>query len=554
MKGIIRMKKLFKRVAAMVLASILACGVGIAAAGPAAAASQIPLELKRFIYSPAAGAGPNRTVPLEVEWGPELFAKPATAERWEPALAWLTSILANNAYFQRLDNDPKTKFYNPGRGDIKETLIRLGFDEKSIACVRAGGVSDGDIEHYNYVTFAQQTMNVGGKGYQLVAVMLRGTIDPEEWVSDFYLPDEAYVPGFRKAEQVVLEQLKAYLGKNATALPRKLLIPGHSRGAAVANLLGADLNKPEHKLAEQADTYVYTFATPNVAKQSIIGKDANIWNFVNRLDIVPQVPPSNWGYGKFGATVTLPADKQVEALFGEYSGLKAEWANEGINADAASKILGSMNQNKYNTTNFPKLKPIIKDVFKRDMDITYTELEKLNDSSAAFFQALFGFKIDFQGIYTGLKANILRIIVYQHTPETYVARTKVMMGPYLERSDDLTAPGSIVYSFLRKDEAVYQFVGARGAVEWAFPKGRGLIDVVENSDQTISVTSKKKMANKLRMFFDFLPFVAPSSFTIKATDEDKKESELTVNIRMPITLKLFGMIPFVGWYFFLFRI
>ena len=541
------MKKSFKRILAFFLASILVCSAGAVAAS----ASTESLDLKRFIYSPA-GTGPNRTVPVEAEWGPALFAKPAAAGTWDPELLWLTSILANNAYFQRLDDDPKAKFYNPGRGDIKETLTKLGFG--GIECERAAGENDGDVEHYNYVTFGQQIMNIGGQDYQLVAVMLRGTIDPEEWVSDFYLPEETRVPGFYKAEQAVLGKLKAYLDAHATALPRKLLITGHSRGAAVANLLGADLDKPENKVAERDDIYVYTFATPNVAKESVIGENPNIWNFVNRLDLVPQIPPSNWKYGKFGTTVTLPADKQVEALFGHYSGLKSELANEGINADVVSRLLGSINQNTYIDRFSKDLKSLIRDVFQRDTDITYTDLEKLNGNSGAFFQALFGFQIDFQGLYTSLKANLLRIVVYQHTPETYVARAKVMTGPHLERTDDLTAPVSIGYSwFLHKDEATYQFVGAQGDVKWTFPAGADLIDVVENSDSTITVTSKKRV-DKTKMFFDFLPFVEPESFTIKAIDADQKESELTVRIEMPLVLKLLGMIPFFGWAFFLFVI
>ena len=543
------MKKIFRHAMAMVLAGVMMFSVG---AVTASASEGITLDLKRFIYSPNAGAGSNRTVPVEVEWGPELFERPATAATWDPALLWATSILANNAYFQRLDNDPKTKFYTPGRGDTKETLIKLGFEGASIECKRAAGANDGDVEHYNYVTFGQQVMEIGGEDYQLVAVMLRGTIDPEEWVSNFYLPDETYVSGFYKAEQAVLAELKAYLDMHDMMLPRKLLITGHSRGAGVANLLGADLNRPENKVAEQDDIYVYTFATPNVAKESVIGADSNIWNFVNRLDLVPQIPPSNWKYGKFGTTVILPADKQVEALFGTYSGLKAEQANEGINTDTISRLAGSLSQISYNDKTFPKLKPIIKDVFKRDMDITYIELEKLNDKSSVFFQALFGLEIDFQGAYTGLKANLLRVIVYQHTPETYVARARIMMGHYLERTDNLTAPVSVGYSwFLNKDEATYKFVGAQGNVKWTFPQGEELINVVKNSDNTITVSSKKVIV-KFRMFFDFLPFVDPASFTIKATDAEKKESELTVDIKIPLALKLVGLIPVFGWAFFLF--
>ena len=547
------MKKSVKRTLAAFLASVFVFGAGIVAAR----ASGVTLDLKRFIYSPATGAGPNRTVPVEVEWGPELFAKPATAAQYDPALLWLTSILANNAYFQRLTSDPVPKFFDAGRGDTEATLVKLGFS--AIECKRAAGANEGGIEHYNYVTFGQQTMNVGGTAYQLVAVMLRGTIDPEEWVSDFYLPAKDYVPGFANAEQAVLAELKAYLAGHDAALPRKLLITGHSRGAGVANLLGASLNMPANKVAEKEDIYVYTFAAPNVAKESITGKPeapgihTNIWNFINRLDLVPHIPPANWGYGKFGRSVTLPLNRDVEALFSTYSGLKAELTNAGINADTIARLLGALSQNYYNEKIFPALKPVIKDIFQRDLETQYIDLDNLNKKSGAFFEALFGFEPDFAALYTDLKANLLRVVVYQHTSETYVARAKVMTGPHIERRDNKTKT-TLGYSwFLNKEAATYEFVEAQGAVTWTFPQGRNLIDVVNNPDGSVTVTSKKT-TGKTTMFFDFLPFAKPASFTIIATDVYSNKSELTVNIKMPLVLKLLGIIPVFGWIFILFII
>ena len=57
------MQKTARRILAILLAGILVMGAGAVTAG----AGSVGLGLKRFIYSPSAGAGTNRTVPIEAE-------------------------------------------------------------------------------------------------------------------------------------------------------------------------------------------------------------------------------------------------------------------------------------------------------------------------------------------------------------------------------------------------------------------------------------------------------------------------------------------------------
>jgi len=56
------------------------------------------------------------------------------------------------------------------------------------------------------------------------------------------------------------------------------------------------------------DVYAYTFATPNntyYSKEFVNGY-TNIFNIVSKDDIVPSVPLSAWGFGRYGNTYYLP--------------------------------------------------------------------------------------------------------------------------------------------------------------------------------------------------------------------------------------------------------
>ena len=88
------------------------------------------------------------------------------------------------------------------------------------------------------------------------------------------------------------------------------LITGHSRGAAVANILTVDLDNGNFKVNGKKNVYAYAFATPNYSKD--LTADGynynNIFNFCFRDDFVTRVPLDEWGYGKLGITYWAVAE------------------------------------------------------------------------------------------------------------------------------------------------------------------------------------------------------------------------------------------------------
>lgn len=79
-----------------------------------------------------------------------------------------------------------------------------------------------------------------------------------------------------------------------------ILITGHSRGAAIANILGAIYEKsPEFK------SFTYTFATPNTTVASDAAGYKTIFNIVNKDDVIRAIPQENLGFSKNGKTLLV---------------------------------------------------------------------------------------------------------------------------------------------------------------------------------------------------------------------------------------------------------
>ncbi|MCL2361429.1 MAG: lipase family protein [Defluviitaleaceae bacterium] len=122
----------------------------------------------------------------------------------------------------------------------------------------------------------------------LIIVVIRGTPEgPEEWISNFNVGFGEVHTGFLYATNNVYHTLMNYIAKH-NVMSNIMLITGHSRGGAVANLLGARLNRM------QENPYVYTFGAPRVSRTEATRAHihSNIFNIINSFDPVIHLPPS----------------------------------------------------------------------------------------------------------------------------------------------------------------------------------------------------------------------------------------------------------------------
>ncbi len=231
--------------------------------------------------------------------------------------------------------------YYGGRTDIDfvaEALEALGFTdirtdsyaERSVASDEVAAIFTGSTDVTAYV-LARKTL---ADGRDLVFVGIRGTFG-SEWLSNFNFQnssddgDANEHLGFTRAEGEIAEALAAYCSELGVDTDEAaLLVTGHSRGGAVANLLAArfdgnaltdaqavdDEGDGDAQAAGQAGfapehVYAYTFAAPNTTQAADADGEryANIFNVVNATDLVPRLPLAVWGWGRYGVTVSLPA-------------------------------------------------------------------------------------------------------------------------------------------------------------------------------------------------------------------------------------------------------
>ena len=229
------------------------------------------------------------------------------------------SALAGSVYGFRLFTDIRSLM---SMGFPPERVVRcygddLRYDDPKYGRDRVG------------YTIASRQCEIPGEDFQIVAVVVRGTFGRDEWISNVNVanswgekpnPDPEKMPhyheGFSRAANSVLEALESYVVSNRIDLAKaKILVTGHSRGAAVANIIGARLDtaaeseKGPIAAVKGENVFVYTFATPGVSVRPTDGmkdpKYGNIFNVVNPEDIVPCVPFNFWGSQRFGHDLYL---------------------------------------------------------------------------------------------------------------------------------------------------------------------------------------------------------------------------------------------------------
>lgn len=181
-------------------------------------------------------------------------------------------------------------------------------------------------KHLSEVALGYHNVKVGNEMKTVVAVTVRGTNSTiEEWSSNCDIgdistdtPDDDWIntlnhKGFDIAANRIRRELESYIDENK--LDRDGIVywvTGHSRGAAIANIVGANLEK------EGKTTFTYTFATPNCTLDTEAHSYRSIFNIINEDDFVPCLPMEYWGYTTYGRSSTTLSIKDGD-------GLEKEW-------------------------------------------------------------------------------------------------------------------------------------------------------------------------------------------------------------------------------------
>lgn len=290
------------------------------------ATSEGPLTAHVAYTSMAAADG--HAVAADVVWDDEWFF--ADPDAYNHELATTCSVLsavanAESSHYQVGSDAPAY---------MEDMLASLGFTEVSTASyLYRSEIID---EVLDFVTRKDDVVaySVGlkpivsretGEERLLAAVSIRGSYG-SEWLSDFNMLDAISAgnevgandhSGFMDA----CEDIRADLAETANRHPGEkiaVLVTGHSRGGATANLLASYLDDETtgpRAVAARDAIYAYTFATPTVTTFDNVD-DAlfdNIFNIMNPSDMVPRFPLESWGFKRYGKDRWLP--RAGEAAF-----------------------------------------------------------------------------------------------------------------------------------------------------------------------------------------------------------------------------------------------
>lgn len=276
----------------------LAAGLLLGTLSGACLAAGDTLWLTGRFDSPAY---PGRKLSYSFPYQDDYFASPAVEYRH--SLAQCTLGMAVSAFRAAgLELDRKDEYIRDYLGAAGfENMVSDHFDEKP----RADTIA---------TLLASKSLRDGEGEFLLVAAAVSGGGYEDEWLSNFSFGDESVHNGFFSAAFTVFQRIFDYVDAYGGNGRFKIWMGGYSRAGAVSNMAAALALASER--VEREDLYVYTFAAPNNIRLESDDFELNedydysgIYNIIGMFDPVPSIPFPEWGYGKLGTTLRLPAQE-----------------------------------------------------------------------------------------------------------------------------------------------------------------------------------------------------------------------------------------------------
>ena len=207
---------------------------------------------------------------------------------------------------------------------------------------------ENDVAAYALAT--KSLRSVDGAERTLILATVRGSYGAE-WFSNLKMQEaradaapSADHTGYTQAADELYQRVAAMVEQErAAGYEPAVLLCGHSRGGAIANIVAARLldryaqgsassgsyavsvgpsgSSGEGSLVpvstgvqasaagdSRLPVYAYTFAAPAVTTNPDIHADrySGIFNIQNPADLMPQLPLERWGYGRYGQDIALP--------------------------------------------------------------------------------------------------------------------------------------------------------------------------------------------------------------------------------------------------------
>ena len=280
--------RLMKRPISLLLLILLLVGIASNASAADAKSGDITFVPALFYVSVNPKADPHMIA--TVPYGDCLFEKAATSYNHTLAQASLGTAMSN---FRDSGKELGEQGYA-----TRDFLTTIGFTDLQMDQFDVDTTSDTIAS-----IIARKETVLCGEPCTLISVSICGGGYKNEWLSNFAFSGEKHHFGFDRAADKVLSRLLLYLFNHPSKGRIKLWVTGYSRAGAVANLLGQKLSN--EKICPVEDLYVYTFATPNTATVKSEWPCPSIFNIIGSFDVVATIPPSEWGYSRYGTTFSF---------------------------------------------------------------------------------------------------------------------------------------------------------------------------------------------------------------------------------------------------------
>ncbi|KFI60143.1 lipase family protein [Bifidobacterium gallicum] len=250
---------------------------------------------------------------IEIPFDDSWFFAPTNV--YNPYMAWSAMGICLTGYKNLPSNEYRyirKSFFNLGCEDIDISSYYHLNDENPVAYRL-------NVDQASYAFGHRHVHNTDGTERELVIMMLRGTSDTTEWLSNSEVADSiadgdfsrlVNHEGFWNTAEKAFRDLRTYIQRyDIDMSDARLWVIGHSRGAAIANALAAMIDEDTSLGVTHDRLYAYTFSASRVTMRKDYNSATfdNIFNVINPEDYIPRLPPYGWGIRRFGRDLYLPS-------------------------------------------------------------------------------------------------------------------------------------------------------------------------------------------------------------------------------------------------------
>jgi len=239
--------------------------------------------------------------------------------------------------------------YKNEESSTNDLFVQFGLKNLKKIFKRPADNVDDKLDVVGFVS-GENKFEYNDKKYQVIVTSITAYYLFEGWSSNFDIGADTegyeesygespnwdkkeYHKGFYVSAKRAYKDLVDYVKTVKTdGYEQVLLVTGHSRGGAIANLIGTFLQDDNYK------NVCYCFAPPAViaTEGSTLKEYNNILCFFNESDVIPNMPPYSWnGFKTFGKSYTFSlkdsAEKWQELYDTEYTYLSKGMINTVIN-------------------------------------------------------------------------------------------------------------------------------------------------------------------------------------------------------------------------------